>query len=303
MKKSAFYLLFLFFSAINSGVIMAAEKPLVITSLPATSLLVRHLVAGSEIETELVVPAAYSMSAQKSYLKKSKTFAESAQKAAACITIAAAWRGDNLYPFARRHNIHIVAIDAAAPIDRSRSGVVLVTSRKNGEISPYIWRSPANLVRMAEFISNDLQRLFPQDAPVFKKNLQKLQRRLFQLRTHFELRLSEKDMGGTAALTDDFDYLTSEFGIEIGRYFLKEEIDWTVDDCTEFSLWLKNNDIKLVLCKREPQENIAKAIADAGAVPVVLQTLSSMNVTKITPEELFTRLYSYNLLTIIDAVK
>ncbi len=303
MKKSAVILACLFFISTCSAWAAESVKPLVITSLPVTSLLVRHLVKGTDVATELVVPAAYSMSAQKNYFKKNKNFAQNAEKAVACVTIAAAWRGDSLYPFARRHNIRIVAIDAAAPLDRRRTGVVLVKKQQSDEISPYIWRSPANLARMAEFICDDLERLFPQYSPVFKKNLLQMQRKLFQLRTDFEIRLSEKDVSVAAALTDAFDYLTSEFGIEIDRYFLKEEIDWTAEDCDQFSAYLKENDIRLVLCKKQPQANIYQAIIKAGAVPVVLQTLLSMGNTKKVPLDIFTELYTHNLATIIDATE
>ncbi len=300
MKKSIFILVCSFIVGLNSGWAANKDLSLVITSLPVTSLLVQHLVQGSDIETKMVVPARYSMAAQKNYFKKNKQFAQSAATASACVTIGSAWRGDALYPFARRHNIHIVEIDAAAPIDRSRTGVVLVTQQQSEEISPYIWRSPANLVRMAEFISDDLQRLFPQHASLFRKNLLTLQRNLFQLRTNFEILLSEKNVGTAASFTDDFDYLTSEFGIEVDRYFLKEEIDWTVEDCLEFSEYLKKNGIKLVLCNRPPQKNIADAIANAGAVAAVLQTLLNLQTEERNPLDIFSQFYSSNLSTIIN---
>ncbi len=301
------YLLFLIAALIFSDVCSVhagkERRPLIITSLPVTTLLTSHLTAGTEIETTLVIPSSYSVGAQKNYFKKNRNFAEQAAGAAACITIAAAWKEDSLYPFARRHNIHIVEIDAAAPKDRSRTGGVLLTGQGTNRISPYIWRSPANLTRMAEFICRDLQQLFPQYATELKNNLLTLQRQIFQLRTRCEIALSEKEGGAVAALTDAFDYLTSEFGIEVDRYFLKEEIDWTEKDYSNFTSYLKENGITVVLCNRPPRENIAKAIADAGAAPVILKTLLTQQKEKAAPLEIFTDFYSYNLTAIVKAMK
>ncbi len=301
MKKYAvFFYIFLFFPIYST---QAADigKPLVISSLPATALLADHLAAGTGIETALIIPPSYAMAAQKNYFRKNKGFAKQAKTAAACITIASAWQNDTLYPFVRRHNIRIVAIDAAAPIDRSRTGVVLLSSQRDGKISPYIWRSPANLARMAEFICIDLQQLFPQYSPTLRKNLLILQRQIFRLRTRFEISFSDRELSAVAALTDAFDYLTSEFGIEVDRYFLKEEIDWTEKDCRDFARYLKENGVRVVLCGHSPREDIAEAIAAAGATPVVLQTLTIKK--GIPPLEIFTRLYSTNLTAIIDAME
>ncbi len=301
------YLLFLItallFSDICSVHAARERKPLVITSLPATTLLASHLAAGTEIETILVIPASYSMGAQENYFKKNRNFAKQAVDAVACITIASAWREDSLYPFARRHNIRVVEIDAAAPKDRSRTGGVLLTDQRTGKISPYIWRSPANLAGMAEFICRDLQQLFPQYTTVLENNLLTLQRQIFQLRTQFEIAFSEGEGGAVAALTDAFDYLTSEFGIEVDRYFLKEEIDWTEEDCNNLTSYLKENGITVVLCNKTPRDNIVKAIADAGAAPVILKTLFMPQKEKAAPLEIFTDFYSDNLTAIVKAVK
>ncbi len=301
------YLFFLVAAVVFTGVasIHAAEerKPLVITSLPVTALLTSHLVEGTEIESALVVPSSYSMGAQKNYFKKSREFAKQAERASACVTIASAWKEDTLYPFARRHNIRIVEIDAAAPKDRRQTGVVLLTRQRDNHISPYLWRSPANLARMAEFICRDLQQLFPQYTQALKKNLLTLQRQIFQLRTRFEIAFSEKEGEAVAALTDAFDYLTSEFGVEVDRYFLKEEIDWTEQDCSTFASYLKENGIRVVLCHRQPRENIAKALADAGATPVILKDLTTQQKEETASLETFVNLYSDNLTAIVDAMR
>lgn len=270
--------------------------PLVITSLPATQLLAQSLTDGTDITVELVVPANYAMGAQENYFKKNANFLEKSAVAKACVTLASAWKGDSLYPFARRNNISIIEIDAAAPIDRRQAGVVLLNGLQSGEIDPYIWRSPANLSRMVGIVASDLQRLFPRYEQAIHDNLLRFQRELFQLRTRFEILFGEKDMGEIVALTDDFLYLTSEFGVEVGRYFLKEEIDWSSAEYSEFTAYLKEMEVKTVLCRRVPGEKLAAAIADGGAAAVVFSPLATLTKSPVPqPATIFLQFFARNL--------
>ncbi len=306
MKKS-FMIPFssLVFLLIFAGVTKAVEiekNPLLITSLPITQLLVQHLADGTDIVVDLVVPATFSMSAQESYFKKNSAFKRKSAVATACVTVASAWKGDSFYPFARRNNIKIVELDATSPVDRTQAGVQLLHIPQSSKISPYVWRAPANVSRMVAILGNDLQRLFPGFEKSLQDNLRELQRRLFQLRTEYEVLFAEEEMGRVVALTDDFIYLTNEFGIEISNYFLKEEIDWTDKDYQLFSDYLKKAGIKAVLCKKTPGKKMAKILAEAKVIPVVYLSLVSAFDSSMDPADNLLQFFSRNLETIHAAV-
>lgn len=199
----------------------------ILTSLKATKLLTQTLTAGTEIKTVLTIPPTYSMNSHAHFFKKHATeFNEHARNAAACVTIRSIWSGDDLYPYARRSNVRIVEIDGSAPVDKTQAGVKLIKEYGNGFVSPFIWRSPGNLTKMADFITKDLMALYPDQSTKIYTNLKSFKRAIFKLRTEYESKLIELDSTEAISLTEDFDYLLAEFGIEITKAFLKQEIDW-----------------------------------------------------------------------------
>lgn len=251
------------------GTARDAKAVTVLTSLDVTQAMTEALAKGTSINVVNVVSKGYSMQGQDAYLKKrQKAFFETAAEATATITVAGAWPADPLYKWARRGNIHMVNIDATTPLDEYGAGVPLV--EVEGEYSPFVWRSPANLTRMASIVSDDLCRLAPGDAPVIKNNLKRLQTELFKLRSKYEAVFLELDFVDLAAMTNGYTYLADEFGLDIHFYMLKPEAKWTEADAAQFTAKLKRDDVKAVICPWEPDAKGMKAIKDAGAVPVVL---------------------------------
>ncbi|TIH19149.1 zinc ABC transporter substrate-binding protein [Marinifilum sp. JC120] len=276
----------------------------ILTSLEATKLLSQTLIEGTGIKIIQTVPATYSMNSQARYLKKhAKKFNEQAVNAAACVTIRSIWQDDDLYPYARRGNVRIVEIDASAPVDKTQAGVKLIKERESGHVSPFIWRSPGNLTKMADFVAKDLMALYPDQAVKIDSNLKSLKQDLFKLRTNYEIRFSELESVEAISITGNFDYLISEFGIEIVENFLKQQIDWDESDIAILEESIRKNEIKSVLCNRMPQGKIYEAIVSNGAKPVVLRTLIASRSTGQSAKEQLLGLYSENLDKIYDGLK
>ncbi len=276
----------------------------VLTSLKATELLTQALTEGTEIKIELIVPETYSINSHARYFKKhSQELNTVATKATACITIRSVWDNDDLYPYSRRSNVRIVEIDSSVPIDRTQAGVKLLKSPTTNKISPYIWRSPANLTKMADFIAQDLCTLYADLAPQINTNLKELKKDIFKLRTEYEARLIDFDAVETISLTSDFNYLISEFGIDVLDSFLKQEIDWDQNDYAALARSISDNNAKIVICKRMPQKQLYEVIVTNSAQPVVLTTLINAKDTQQTPKKRLLNLYSINLDAICNGLK
>lgn len=248
----------------------AAEPTMtILTSLEVTQAVGEVLAAGTSLRVVNVIPKGYSMRGQDAYFKKHRErFFEVASTADAALTVGSAWSADPLYKWARRGNIRIVNIDAAMPLDAYGAGVALVDV--HGKYSPFVWRSPANLTRMASIASDDLCRLSPADAGTIKANLKTLQAALFKLRSKYEAAFLDLDSVDLAAFTDGYTYLADEFGLDIHFYVLEPESRWTDAEVSRIGAQLDRESVKGVLCAWEPDAKGVKAIREGGAVPVVL---------------------------------
>lgn len=276
------------------------KKQIVLTSLEVTQAVGEVLTKGTSIEVVNVIPKGYSMRGQDAFFKKrQKEFFQTAAKADAVLTVASAWPADPLYKWARRGNIRIVNIDAAKPLDEYGAGVPLV--EVEGEMSPYVWRSPANLTRMASIVSDDLCRLSPQDAGTIKANLQTMQTALFKLRSKYEAAFLELDFVDLAAFTSGYTYLADEFGLDIHFYALTPESKWTEIDEGRIAAQLKRESVKAVLCPWQPDALGMEALQTGGAVPVVMHRFQRTE--QVEPLADLVGWYEQNLSGLLAALK
>jgi ABC-type Zn uptake system ZnuABC Zn-binding protein ZnuA len=202
-------------------------------------------------------------------------------EADAAVTIARVWREDPLYPAARARNIRIVPIDAARPWAENAQPVALrrrpctdasftAAAECPDEISPYVWLSISNGVRMAEHIATDLKRLAPDDADAIHANLIAFVDRLRDLKSEYDNRFAELPDPRIFALAEEFVYLFGEMGVFVDGHFLKEDVRWTEEDIAAFENYLSAGGAKVVVHKWEPAQPIRDAIARAGAKLVIL---------------------------------
>ncbi len=264
------------------------QSNIVLTSVGPIYSITSALVEGTGVEVLNMPDRARSLAAQPTWLaKQSEPFYETFEQADAVVSMGNLWRYDSLYLTVREHNIGVVNIDATLPYSSQLTGVSVVNSPSSGEASPYFWLSPANIIRSAKIISNDLARLFPESAEIIRMNEQQISAELLAQKRDFEVALVSTDPY-IYALADEFSYLTTEYGIYVEDYFVKQDINWTEDDLAQLTVTLKEGGIPIVIHKWEPSETIQAAIQAGGSRLVVLNTFetSTADINVIATENL-----------------
>jgi ABC-type Zn uptake system ZnuABC Zn-binding protein ZnuA len=266
-----------------------SDRVLALTALPVTFGVTSALAQGTNIRVENLPRDGRPMSAQARYFEKPGDEALALMREAdAVVSIGKLWHEDPLFPAVRAQNIRVVNIDATEPYSRTMPGIALIrepsgtapwnpaaTEPADARPSIYFWLSPSNGARVAEIVAHDLALLAPQDADHITQNLAAYRRKLFSLKRTYEEKLAALENVSVFALTPDFIYLTSDVGLFVEGYFVKQDIDWTPEDLASLTRYLKERGLRVVLHKWEPAEPIRKAISAAGAELVVLRTVES----------------------------
>ncbi|HEY0961913.1 MAG TPA: zinc ABC transporter substrate-binding protein [Pseudomonadales bacterium] len=272
MKRSLLVLLL----ALCSRTFAQPEAPLVLTALAPVHELAEPLLAGTSVELQLLPDTARTMQAQLTlFTRQAERYAETFARADAVISIGRLWTADPLYTTARQFNIRVVALDASKPWSHQLDGVSVANSPVTNAVSPYFWLSPSNVIRMLDIIGTDLQRLYPADAATIKGNLEREKAAYLQLKADFENRFSAIDDPFVYALADEFVYLTSDVGLFVEDYFVKQDIDWTTEDYANLTQAIADSGVRVVIHKWDPAAEITRAITEAGATLVVLDTLET----------------------------
>lgn len=254
-----------------------APGPHLLTALGPVFSVTEPLLAGTPYEVG-ILPASGPRTLQSQltlFTRQADEFSEDFRKAWAVISISRLWAQDPFYTAARSAQIWIIPIDASKPWSHELDGVSVATSPVSNAVSPWFWLSPSNVIRMIDIIGHDLQQLFPSLTPTIAANMNREKNTWLQLKSTTENRLLEVDDLVVYALADEFVYLTSDLGIFVDAYFVKQDIDWTVNDLATLTDNLQSAGIKVVIHKWEPSEPIRAAITAAGAQLVVLDTLET----------------------------
>lgn len=276
--------------AVNSGyttvesVDQSTERR-VITGTQVTYSLSSALLAGTGIEVVNIPVDGRKFESLKDYIQRrmdalTPVFAS----AEAVVSMTNVLPSDPLFRFAREANIRLVNIDAAQPWSFDSSGVSIIQA-PNSDVywastsesatasdSPYFWLSPSNAVRMADIIGSDLARVFPVEQAQIIANRDALKQSLLELSREYQNKFLSAEEITLFALANEFVYLTNDLGLYVDGYFLKQDIDWTVDDLNHLTEYLESRDINVVVHKWEPKADIVEAIQNAGAKLVVLDT-------------------------------
>lgn len=271
LQKALF--LFLFIAGSTYG---QDDSRLVLTSVSPLYKITQVLLAETNINVANIPAKPRSMAAQTSFFsRQGERYKQQFIEADAVITMGKIWPEDSLYTTAREANIRIVNIDASKPWSHVISGVAISTSPVSGKISPYFWTSPSNTIRMLNIIARDLQTLYPDQAEIILANLNSEKNFYLSLKANFETRFLEVLDPIVYALADEFTYLTSDLGVFVEDYFIKQDIDWTENDLKQLSKALIQSNIKVVIHKWEPSAEIQAAIAEANAHLLVLDMMET----------------------------
>ncbi len=256
--------------------LQAQERPLVLASLAPVYELTAPLVADTGIDLQLLPDSPRSMQTHQTlFVRQADRYADQFRQADAVLTIGKLWRADPLYTSARQVNPRVVDIDASKPYSHELDGVAVASSPLTGQPAPWFWLSPSNVVRMLDIIGSDLKALYPADAATLQANLAREQGHYRALKADAEARLLQVDDPLVYALADEFVYLTSDLGLFVAGYFVKQDIDWSQADYALLTQTLQEQGIRVVIHKWEPAAPIQAAITAAGARLVVLDTLET----------------------------
>jgi len=268
-----------------------SEKILVLTSVPALYSITAALLHNSTFEVLNLPDPGRRMSAQKNYLSaKKRKLSATFKRAVAVVTMGKLWAGDPLYSAVRQANIQVINIDGTRPWSQSRDGISLIQrpvsdvswsdersergsgDRSDQSASPYFWLSPANVVRSAGIIAADLKRISPTEGALIDANLKAFRTQILTLKSEFESKFSRFDDVTVFALAEEFVYLSTDLGLFVDGYFLKQDIHWSLADSEQLQQYLQRSAIKVVLHKWQPEASIAEAIALAGAQLLILDS-------------------------------
>ncbi len=286
-----------------------AQENLILTSLPVTYSLASSLAEGTSIAVENLPERGRRLGGLGNYFQsRGERLADTFMVADAVVTIGKLWPEDPLFTAARQFNIRIVDIDATKPWSTSLEGVSVAfeplsdapweerANRSERRPSVFFWLSLANGARAADIVARDLMRLFPGDEAAIAENLDRLRAQLLELKREYEVKLAALPDVTVYALAPEFVYLAADMGLFVDGYFLKQDVDWSAADLAALESYLAGNEIGVVMHKWQPSEEIATAIAGAGAELVVLETLDAGIVEdgRLTPSS-YTELMRQNL--------
>jgi ABC-type Zn uptake system ZnuABC Zn-binding protein ZnuA len=273
-----FLLLFLYFYCTSSSALAqdVAAKPLILVAMAPIYQLTQGLLKDTDLDLQLLPESPRSMEAQRTvFTRQAENYAEIFQAADVVISIGKIWPGDPFYTTARDFNVRVVNIDASKPWSHELDGVAVADSPVSHQLSPYFWLSSSNVIRVLEIVGHDLQQLYPAEAATIKQNLAYEKASYVHLKNDFEQRFIEVADPFVFALADEFVYFTSDMGIFVDDYFVKQDIDWTPEDYSKLTTSIKNSGVKVVIHKWQPTAEIQQAITAGGATLVVLDTLET----------------------------
>lgn len=270
---------------------MPAVPVTVLTAHPAAYALAAAITNGTSIVVMSASPDRLPASRLASFLsgRGKTTLAEAAAKADAVISFRSFWPDDPLYRHARRTNIRLVEIDAAQPIDGQLPGIAIAEPTDDGAIYDALaltpmtpsgeatapWLSPTAMGRMADILAADLSRLDPSSAETVAANSANLKRQLLSLKADSDIALAKAVNLTALALSPQFRYLANDLSIELLGSITAAPAEWTAERCARLTIWLKENDVSVVLLDTEPGDGLRTAIHNADGRHVVLATLDA----------------------------
>ena len=243
----------------------------VIAAHPVVLGLARQIVKGTPIELVQAAPARLPASRQPAYLAGGKGLDEllaAARQAQAVLTLRSVWPDDQLYPLARRANIHIVEIDAANPIEGELPGIALTESTLREVLIAQPWQDSANLARMAMIMADSLSRLAPPQRERLQANLAAISQRLQQAQSEASRQLAQADELPVLLLTPRVQALATALQLEPVPWQAPEKDE---DLPAALQKAIQAHRPRAILSHTAPDEAAAQAIAAAGVPLIVLR--------------------------------
>ena len=260
MKKILLFILMLIVGSLSFA------ENIVITSIQPIYSLTSYLTKGTDIKVYTPFGSDVSMTMSKDSIRENGFDLSIAKKAQAVIDIAKIWPEDVIYGKARMNKLNIVEIDASHPYDEKMT-TIFFSDYSDGRVNPYIWTGSKNLVRMANIVARDLERLYPTQKTKIEKNVDKFTADLLKLENEANERLLNANTTEVISLSENLHYFLNDMNI------LTEYVNY--DDVTleNVAKIMQDKGIKVIVSDRWLKKNVIKAIKDAGGDFVVVNTL------------------------------
>ena len=260
MKKILLFILMLIVGSLSFA------ENIVITSIQPIYSLTSYLTKGTDIKVYTPFGSDVSMTMSKDSIRENGFDLSIAKKAQAVIDIAKIWPEDVIYGKARMNKLNIVEIDASHPYDEKMT-TIFFSDYSDGRVNPYIWTGSKNLVRMANIVARDLERLYPTQKNKIEKNVNKFTADLLKLENEANERLLNANTTEVISLSENLHYFLNDMNI------LTEYVNY--DDVTleNVAKIMQDKGIKVIVSDRWLKKNVIKAIKDAGGDFVVVNTL------------------------------
>ncbi|MGF1690796.1 metal ABC transporter solute-binding protein, Zn/Mn family [Photobacterium kagoshimensis] len=253
--------------ALSSTTALAKD---ILTATPVTYMLATELTKGTALTTEYLPPKRYGVSRLPNWFNSQGEEAteKAAKDATVALTLGAVWAADPLYVHARQGNINIIEVDASQAISPRATGVAALRL-DDGSLSPFVWLNPSNLSRMAAIVSDDLQRVWPEQAAVINKNQQSLMVNVRQLINQQQQQLIEADIDSVILLSTELEDFASGNQLFVVDRLTTPELEWTDTDKANLKSALEEDETLWVLTTRKMSAQLKSLVPNVERVLVI----------------------------------
>ncbi len=238
----------------------------------------KELVTGSDIEIVPAFTAAGRLFSQGAELAAGKVSKELIlDKISACISLRSISGNSGLYSYLRAKNIRIIEIDCGNPPEKNRRSVSVIVKNESATTGMKYyedsWLSPVNAQCMLDLMAQDIIAIAPEWKDLVIANQQKMKQQITVLPNEFNNKLSAYDNLDVVTLCDCFQYFIQSFQLYLLAVFPDNGRAWSEERLNKLSKFLKDNEVKIVLHRWEPNADVTAAIKGAGAELVILDPL------------------------------
>lgn len=238
----------------------------VLTSLPATYMIVDQLTQGTGLKVENLAPPRFGFERLPGWYEQqgAEQVAEVTGQAQVVVSMGSIWQADPLYPHTRAHNIQVINVDAGQALLPNGQAVTALHTQDG--VSPYVWLSAANLMRMTEIIGDDFVRIWPEHKQTISDNQGQLLQSLKELSASQQRQLFEAEIDSVILLEEaleDFVLANDLFVLE--RKF-KPNLDWNEQDIADIAEWVKEEPELWVLTTRPVNQRLLKLLPEGVSV-------------------------------------
>ncbi len=259
-----------FFTLIAIGLACPAYADSVLVGHPLTVGLAERLFENTPIEIMAAAPKNLPAGRQLNYYENrgKDELANLSRKADIVLTVRSIYAQDYLYPHARRHNIRLIPIDIATPIDGSQSGVALIDLPI---VQHQVWLNPDSLGAMINLLAREMSAYSPELKAQISDNAAREQKRLLALSDNMEHFLSEQNNEPVFLIFNpELSYLAQ--GLQ--AFSILAELP-TPDNYEELATLIRKNEVNLALYHSKLDAEQTAFLKEHGVKLIVVSRLKS----------------------------